>query len=197
MRTRNPPFVHSRITPPPTTATATAFAIANPQLQGVPKRYDSMSAFMSRTLREGGVRGLFRGVTPTLAMITPQMGVSFAAWEALKANPPAFVVAASAASATSAVSWQLSAGAIAGMAGKLVMFPLDTVKKRVQTAVRKNGRGDSAEGVELGRMGRGKRAGLGLQLRGIWGREKGRGRAGRSLSAQAVIESASLPYTGG
>lgn len=102
-----------------------------------------MFEFINHTLREAGPRGLFRGVTPTLAMITPQMGVSFAVWEALRGNPPAFVTANGAAAAAAApgttavtVAWQLGAGAIAGMTGKLVAFPLDTVKKRVQTAVR-------------------------------------------------------------
>lgn len=109
-----------------------------------------MSEFVSHTHREAGPRGLFRGVTPTLAMITPQMGVSFAVWEALRGSPPAFVAApgarAGAAGAgagvpgtAATVAWQLGAGAIAGMTGKLVAFPLDTVKKRVQTAVRTEG----------------------------------------------------------
>ena len=104
-----------------------------------------MSEFIGHTLREAGPRGLFRGATPTLAMITPQMGVSFAVWEALKGSPPAALAAADAAApgtATAAtVAWQLGAGAIAGMTGKLVAFPLDTVKKRVQTAVRRTGDG--------------------------------------------------------
>ncbi|CAN0105652.1 unnamed protein product, partial [Ectocarpus sp. 6 AP-2014] len=113
------------------TRTALAF-------QGVPKRYNSMSEFLRRTARESGVRGLFRGATPTLAMITPQMGVSFAVWEALKggAPPPAFSGSGSGASPAVTLSWQLGAGMVAGMVGKLVVFPLDTVKKRVQTAVR-------------------------------------------------------------
>lgn len=96
-----------------------------------------MSEFLRRTARESGVRGLFRGATPTLAMITPQMGVSFAVWEALKGGaPPAFSGSGSGASPAATLSWQLGAGMVAGMVGKLVVFPLDTVKKRVQTAVR-------------------------------------------------------------
>lgn len=95
-----------------------------------------MSEFIRHTLREAGPRGLFRGATPTLAMITPQMGVSFAVWEALKGSPPAALAAAAAPGTAATVAWQLGAGAIAGMTGKLVAFPLDTVKKRVQTAVR-------------------------------------------------------------
>ncbi|CAN0219575.1 unnamed protein product, partial [Ectocarpus sp. 12 AP-2014] len=95
-----------------------------------------MSEFLRRTTRESGVRGLFRGATPTLAMITPQMGVSFAVWEALKGGaPPAFSGSGSGASPAATLSWQLGAGMVAGMVGKLVVFPLDTVKKRVQTAV--------------------------------------------------------------
>lgn len=92
---------------------------------------------MSETLRKSGPRGLFRGVTPTLAMITPQMGISFAVWEALKNSAPPVCVKAGAGSAPM-VLWQLWAGAIAGMVSKLAVFPLDTVKKRVQTAVRQD-----------------------------------------------------------
>lgn len=98
-----------------------------------------MCGFIGHTVREAGPRGLFRGATPTLLMITPQMGVSFAVWEALKGSPPALAAAAPGTAAT--VAWQLGAGAIAGMTGKLVAFPLDTVKKRVQTAVRWRGAG--------------------------------------------------------
>lgn len=99
-----------------------------------------MCEFLRHTLKKAGPRGLFRGATPTLAMITPQMGVSFAVWEALKDSPPAFLAGggarAGALGSATTVSWQLGAGAVAGMAAKLVVFPLDTVKKRVQTAVR-------------------------------------------------------------
>ncbi|CAM9974398.1 unnamed protein product, partial [Hapterophycus canaliculatus] len=102
--------------------------------QGVPKRYQSVSGFMSHTLRESGPRGLFRGVTPTLVMISPQMGISFAVWEAMKNSAPSMCVVGAGAGAAPTVLWQLWAGAVAGMVSKLMVFPLDTVKKRVQTA---------------------------------------------------------------
>lgn len=169
---QNPvPFVPTPIAPAPEIAarcrTGTTSKNKRDATKGVPKRYSSMCGFISHTLREAGPKGLFRGATPTLAMITPQMGVSFAVWEALKGSPPAFATADGAGAGTAGgapgtaatVVWQLGAGAIAGMTGKLVAFPLDTVKKRVQTAVRQRGEG----GGELQRAGTCLLFGLGAQ----------------------------------
>lgn len=47
-----------------------------------------MEAFVTRTLREAGPRGFFRGMSPALLMITPQMGVNFAVYERIKSSKP-------------------------------------------------------------------------------------------------------------
>ncbi|CAM9833150.1 unnamed protein product, partial [Laminaria digitata] len=100
--------------------------------KGVPKRYGNIASFVSHTVREAGPTGLFRGMSPALAMVAPQMGIGFAVYEFVKANPPALLTGASSVRTT---AWPLVAGAAAGMTSKLAVFPLDTVKKRVQTEV--------------------------------------------------------------
>ena len=50
---------------------------------------------MSHTVREAGPTGLFRGMSPALAMVAPQMGIGFAVYEFVKANPPASLTGAS------------------------------------------------------------------------------------------------------
>lgn len=62
-------------------------------IQGVPKRYDSMGAFIVRTLQEAGPGGFFRGASTALFMIAPQMGISFAVYEGVKRWKPTVVSA--------------------------------------------------------------------------------------------------------
>lgn len=200
--------------------------------QGVPKRYTSIASFVTHTKRESGLKGLFRGMSPALAMVAPQMGVSFAVYELVKGAPPHRWVVSSDATPASAGSvaagvagtgteigersglrigggredaaasgldpargrrrggeaataqrrealegggprggawdglietaWPLAAGAVAGMASKLAVFPLDTVKKRVQTEVRCRRRWEGGGGGVLHRGIRGRGWGGGI-----------------------------------
>lgn len=157
--------------------------------QGVPKRYSGVADFLTRTVREAGPWGLFRGLSPTITMIAPQIGIGFAVYELVKANPPTWLKGAPpsrgqmlsitepmvdrAEKATGSYSegarsgvdrvdvdvkhvrearaekgradhaqrsrleamWPMVAGGVSGMTSKLAVFPLDTLKKRVQAQV--------------------------------------------------------------
>lgn len=157
--------------------------------QGVPKRYSGVADFLNKAVREAGPWGLFRGLSPTITMIAPQIGIGFAVYELVKANPPTWlegappsrgqslaiaepmvdraeeVTGSDSEGARSGVDridvdvrhgrevraekgkadhagrsrleamWPMVAGGVSGMTSKLAVFPLDTLKKRVQAQV--------------------------------------------------------------
>lgn len=78
-------------------------------------------------LRAKGVRGLYRGVWPTLVGIIPYSGTSFFTFETLKKlhqdyshKPPSPIT-------------RLVFGALAGLLGQTVTYPMDIVRRRMQT----------------------------------------------------------------
>lgn len=85
--------------------------------QGVPKTHTSISALIRGTVQTDGIRGLYKGIFPSLALIAPYMGISFSVYEALKSQQtfsPAIC------------------GGISGFTSKIIVYPLDTIKKRMQ-----------------------------------------------------------------
>ncbi|TMW67069.1 hypothetical protein Poli38472_012185 [Pythium oligandrum] len=92
--------------------------------QGVPKQFPTLQSLASHTLETRGVVGFYNGLGPTLCQIAPYMGLSFGIYAALNDL-----------TASSGVHWVLSyvgTGATAGLVSKLMVYPLDTVKKRMQ-----------------------------------------------------------------
>jgi Mitochondrial carrier protein len=59
------------------------------------------------------------------------MGIAFACYEAVRKHPPAAVVAAP----HLAALWPTVAGGAAGFVSKIAIYPLDTLKKRIQAQV--------------------------------------------------------------
>ena len=86
----------------------------------------SLIDYTSRMLQQNNVRGLYAGILPAVVQIIPYMGINFALYEKLvntiddhdnndkKAINPAM------------------AGFISGGSSKLLVYPLDTIKKRLQ-----------------------------------------------------------------
>lgn len=99
--------------------------------QGTPKPFPTMQSLASHTLRTRGVIGFYSGLGPTLFQIAPYMGLSFGIYSTLNG-----MVADSALDApTGSIRWALSyvgTGAAAGLVSKLAVYPLDTIKKRMQ-----------------------------------------------------------------
>ena len=93
---------------------------------------------MRATLRHHGVSGLFKGVVPTLLQVVPNVGLTFAANGQLRAAYDALATRFHGNSeqfwATSHALRAVICGALAGTLAKLVTYPLDTVKRRVQAA---------------------------------------------------------------
>ncbi|OQR94492.1 Mitochondrial Carrier (MC) Family [Achlya hypogyna] len=89
--------------------------------QGVPKAFPTMRHFASHMYATQGVRGFFQGLSPTVLQIAPYMGLSFGIYSTLadlSTNHP--------------ILQAVGNGAIAGFVSKLLVYPLDTVKKRMQ-----------------------------------------------------------------
>jgi protein required for attachment to host cells len=73
-----------------------------------------------------GIQGFYAGATPALISIVPYMGLNFAIYD--------FLITQGAEDNTSKKSIGLSgyAGSISGAVSKIIVYPLDTVKKRIQ-----------------------------------------------------------------
>lgn len=70
--------------------------------------------------RSSGIRGFYHGATAAVVPIFPNMGLFFASYSVFRSNMP---------------SWApqiLSAAALAGAFSKAAIYPLDTIRKRVQ-----------------------------------------------------------------
>jgi len=114
-------------------------------------RYTGIADTIAHTIKEAGVRGLYRGFGATALGIVPYAGVSFVTYDTLKhlasehyarqtvlesrttAEGEA-VAAAAQASATGGVPvWvRLACGAVAGAAAQTASYPLDVVRRRMQ-----------------------------------------------------------------
>lgn len=101
---------------------------------GEKPRYSGGTDVVRQLYREGGVRSVFRGSTATLARDGPGSAAYFAAYEYIKRKLTPVDPT------TGKPSGQLSlwaitcAGAAAGVAMWIPVFPVDTVKSRLQTA---------------------------------------------------------------
>ena len=78
-------------------------------------------------LRTKGVRGLYRGVWPTVVGIIPYAGTSFFTFETLKKLHQDYLH-----THPSPVA-RLVFGALAGLLGQTVTYPMDIVRRRMQT----------------------------------------------------------------
>lgn len=124
-------------------------------IQGKIKVHDNMRSFLSQTIRTKGLSGLYAGLPAALVGITPYMGLNFAFYETTKSTLKHFEdihrkkkQLSSASSIPSLVEekewigWTLLrsglSGAFAGGASKFIVFPLDTIKKRMQAQVLQN-----------------------------------------------------------
>lgn len=74
--------------------------------------------------RQDGVRGLYRGVGPTLWGILPYAGLKFYLYETLKAQVSP--------EQQQSIPLKLSFGAISGLVGQTMAYPLDVVRRQMQ-----------------------------------------------------------------
>ena len=95
--------------------------------QGEPKIYRSQLDALRKILRHEGVGGLYRGLLPNVALVGPQAGATFFGYECCKQ----LLVQAYPASKDTVLG-NLLAGAVSGVFSKSLIYPLDSIKKRLQ-----------------------------------------------------------------
>ncbi|KAK7351283.1 hypothetical protein VNO77_10605 [Canavalia gladiata] len=91
---------------------------------------DGMKGVLTSVYKEGGVRGLYRGAGPTLTGILPYAGLKFYMYEKLKTRVPE--------EHQKSVLMHLSCGALAGLFGQTLTYPLDVVKRQMQVGSLQN-----------------------------------------------------------
>uniref|UniRef100_A0A0E0HZL7 Mitochondrial carrier protein n=1 Tax=Oryza nivara TaxID=4536 RepID=A0A0E0HZL7_ORYNI len=90
-----------------------------------------MSGVLRSAYREGGgVRGVYRGLCPSLARVLPMSGLNFCVYEALKAQIPREE------EEHGARGWRRAAkvacGVAAGLVASTATYPLDVVRRQIQ-----------------------------------------------------------------
>jgi len=133
------------------TTTTYPFDIMRTQfaVQGSNRVFPSMHSFITETLKTKGIRGFYAGLSPALVGITPYMGLNFALYESFVALSNKIetrlrgVINSSESSSRRggnllAMSKSAMCGGIAGGISKFIVYPLDTIKKRLQIQVLAN-----------------------------------------------------------
>ncbi|XP_023744462.1 mitochondrial carrier protein CoAc2 [Lactuca sativa] len=78
----------------------------------------------SRTYRDAGIRGLYRGVAPSLYGIFPYSGLKFYFYEKMKSHVPGDY--------RKNMMVKLACGSVAGLLGQTFTYPLDVVRRQMQ-----------------------------------------------------------------
>ncbi|OMO73708.1 Endoplasmic reticulum-adenine nucleotide transporter [Corchorus capsularis] len=86
--------------------------------------YSGITDVLTTVYKEGGIRGLYRGVGPTLTGILPYAGLKFYIYEKLKTHVPE--------QHQNSIVMRLSCGALAGLLGQTFTYPLDVVRRQMQ-----------------------------------------------------------------
>ncbi|CAK7352912.1 unnamed protein product [Dovyalis caffra] len=85
--------------------------------------YNGVKDVLASVYKEGGMRALYRGIGPTLTGILPYAGLKFYVYEELKRHVP---------EEHQSIVMRLSCGAIAGLFGQTMTYPLDVVRRQMQ-----------------------------------------------------------------
>ena len=95
-------------------------------------RFNSLHEALRVSVAEDGAMSLFRGLTPTLMGIVPYAGTSFAVYETLKLKARSMRGVNRSDSQLQPFE-RMGSGALAGLVGQSVAYPLDVVRRRMQT----------------------------------------------------------------
>jgi len=97
------------------------------------KQYRNLAVVFCNIYKQEGFLALYKGLTPTLLGVIPYAGTSFFTYETLKG----YAVRRKGGDATHPMLpsplERLAAGAIAGLLGQTASYPLDIVRRRMQT----------------------------------------------------------------
>lgn len=104
------------------------FTVVKTRMESGTFQYRSVTAAISHILSTEGVRGLARGLGPTLVRDVPFSGLYLAFYDVLKSKSPAWL------SSSSPECAHMVAGLGAGLLASIVTQPADVVKTRMQTS---------------------------------------------------------------
>jgi len=110
--------------PPPTatqavTTTAHSPSAASPLAASTRAPPRTLTDFVAQLYKKKGVRGFYAGCGPAIIQIIPYMGINFAIYDWLTAGDRR-------------VGLSACAGSLSGAISKIVIYPVDTVKRRLQ-----------------------------------------------------------------
>ena len=143
--------------------------------QGVPRVHRTPLAMAAAIVRtEGGARALFAGFVPAISAIGPNVGISFAAYDVLASLASGGDGSGSELAGLGAPQLSPLASAAVGCASgalaKVITFPLDTVKKRMQVASLERAWVSKAERLSVAASAaQGEKRGAIATLRGVLG----------------------------
>ncbi|KAG1335355.1 mitochondrial substrate carrier family protein P [Cocos nucifera] len=86
--------------------------------------YEGILDCIFKTYRKNGLRGLYRGVGPTLYGIFPYSGLKFYFYEEMKNHVPE--------QHKKDITVKLACGSVAGLLGQTITYPLDVVRRQMQ-----------------------------------------------------------------
>ncbi|KAI9719137.1 MAG: mitochondrial thiamine pyrophosphate transporter [Chrysothrix sp. TS-e1954] len=98
--------------------------------QGIERVYGSLAGSVRDIAAQEGSAGFWRGGAAAVSQIVPYMGLFFACYESLKVALPSVLPQATA--VPIAGTGDALAGIVASVVAKTAVFPLDTVRKRLQ-----------------------------------------------------------------
>ena len=90
--------------------------------------YDTLRSTFVSVYKQEGLRSFWNGFVPTVMGIIPYAGTSFFVYETAKKHHSDMYPGAE-----FTVGYRLAAGAAAGACGQSLTYPLDVVKRRMQT----------------------------------------------------------------
>ncbi|CAO2842119.1 unnamed protein product [Amaranthus hypochondriacus] len=93
-------------------------------LVGNEELYRGIRDCFSKTYKESGVKGLYRGAAPSLYGIFPYAGLKFYFYEEMKTHVPE--------EHKKDISVKLICGSVAGLLGQTLTYPLDVVRRQMQ-----------------------------------------------------------------
>ncbi|KAK4479086.1 hypothetical protein RD792_014597 [Penstemon davidsonii] len=103
--------------------------VESPKLgvKGTEVVYKGIRDCFSNIYKEAGVRGLYRGVAPSLYGIFPYAGLKFYFYEEMKRHVPE--------NHKKDITVKLVCGSVAGLLGQTFTYPLDVVRRQMQVNV--------------------------------------------------------------
>ena len=98
---------------------------------GQPRMYTGVAQCMLHTLQHEGTRGLYKGIIASAAAVVPYLAISFTAYDELQSRL--------ADNRDLRSAWwygltKLGSGAAAGLVASTIVYPVDTVRRRMQVS---------------------------------------------------------------